>query len=98
MKTTTIRAVTARLGNFIKVREERTNAIIVYFTNGIVYTSYDAVVAIYLFGEGYYYTKYHDYSRTTNLHLLMMISYSKQERIKALADGNAVFIEDYIRP
>ena len=83
-----------KLGTFqYALQGDVKNEIILYFEHGSICQSYTSLVAYKVKEEGrtrLYFSRKHDYSNTTNKHVLRFCGLTLPERRKALESGEAI--------
>jgi len=88
-----------KLGTFQYAQQgDVKNEIILYFEHGSICQSYTSLVAYKVREEGHmsrlYFSRKHDYSNTTNKHVLRFCGLTLPERRKALESGEATMVID----
>ena len=87
-----------KLGTFQYAQQgDIKNEIILYFEHGSICQSYTSLVAYKVEEEGrtrLYFSRKHDYSNTTNKHVLRFCGLTLPERRKALESGEATMVID----
>ena len=68
-------------------RNTAPNQFIFHYANGEVFQSYDSICGVMLDGDRLYLGKDHDLSVTTNRFVGHWCGFSKQERLKGIANG-----------
>ena len=71
------------------------NLYIEYYSNGSVCKSYNAIIGFFINKEGYYFTRFHNYSKTTQKHCKQWCGMSASDRDKMIKSNPSRFISDY---
>ena len=94
MKTIKEKSLMKKLGAFIDAEQgDVKNEMILKFENGSLLQSYDSKVAARCGGMWYFFRD-HDYSNTTNRHVIRFCGMNMPRRRKALEDGSAIYVEN----
>lgn len=99
-RTITRKALTKKLGTFIKVENaparcgygKAPNQFILHYEHGTVFQSYESLIGAKI-GNDLYLTDHHDFSNTTSGHTSRWCGHYTAERRKGLANGDFIFIK-----
>lgn len=97
MKTIKSKDVFELLGNSHRLETLIVNQVVIMFDNGSLFYSYGTLIGAMVKGK-FYFTKYHDYSRTTSKWCTRWCGLGTKVRRDFLDHGIAVFIEDQALP
>jgi len=92
MKTITMAELSAKLGAYTGSSNAGRNVSKVKFENGYIIAHYASNVLARCNGEWYFFPA-HDYSQTTNRVVKGLCGMDKQERLRALEDGTAIYVK-----
>jgi hypothetical protein len=66
-----------------------------YYEHGNTCVSYNSLIGVFIKGKGYFFTKYHDYSKTTLKHCKKWCGMTVSERRKLIELDSSKYISDY---
>lgn len=66
-----------------------------YYEHGNTCVSYNSLIGIFIQRKGYFFTKYHDYSRTTLKHCKKWCGMTVEERRNLIKSNPEKYISDY---
>lgn len=81
------------LGEYLYTKKLITNQEVLYYKNGTEFRSYNTFIGAKI-GEQYYFSGWHDYSRTTEKWCKAWCGITKSQRNAMIKSGKAIYIED----